>query len=198
MSNKSIIIYTLLLLVFVGCNQNDKNLKIGILFPMTGDASSYGKKGEKAIQLVIKEINNKGGVNGYNVEAIYEDSKAEPKTGVNAAQKLIFTDKVVAIVGDIVSSVTLPVSPICEKYKVVLIAPTSSAPDITNAGEYIYRVWPSDLAEGAAIGTFAKNKGYKNAVILHLNNDYGISISEIFKSNFESDSGKVALTSAYQ
>jgi len=81
---------------------------------------------------------------------------------------------------------------------VVLIAPTSSAPDITNAGEYIYRVWPSDLAEGAAIGTFAKNKGYKNAVILHLNNDYGISISEIFKSNFESDSGKVALTSAYQ
>ena len=192
-----VILFLFIILSVLSCTTNN-TIKIGVLFPMTGDAGSYGEKGEKAIRLAIKKINNSGGVNGAKIIAIIEDSKAEPKTGITAAQKLIFTDKVVAIAGDIVSSVTLAVSPLCEKNKIILIAPTSSAPDITTAGEYIYRVWPSDLAEGAAIGTFAKNKRYKRAVILHLNNDYGISIAKIFKLNFESDSSKVVLSTAYQ
>ena len=124
---KTIVLVLFIFFSISSCT-NDNRIKIGVLFPKTGDAGSYGEKGEKAIQLAIKEINSNGGVNGTEIKVVIEDSKAEPKTGVNAAQKLISTDKVVAIVGDIVSSVTLPVSPICEKNKVVLIAPTSSAP----------------------------------------------------------------------
>ncbi len=191
----------ILIIVFVilfSCNNQQESIKIGVVIPMTGDAGSYGEKGERALTLLANSINNNGGINGKQIKLIIEDSKADPKTGVSAAQKLVSIDKVQAIVGDIVSSVTLPISPICEKNEVVLIAPTSSAPDITNAGEYIYRVWPSDLAEGAAAGNFSKENGYKNAVIFHINNDYGKSISEIFIQNYQTDSTAVLLNEQYE
>jgi branched-chain amino acid transport system substrate-binding protein len=171
-----------------------QDIKIGVLFPMTGDAASYGEKGKKAIDLATEEINAKG---GKKVSAIFEDSRAEPKTGVTAAQKLIDVDKVPVIVGDIVSSVTLAIAPAAEKGQVVVIAPTSSAPGITNAGNYIYRVWPSDLVEGTKIAELAAGKGYKNIAILHLNNDYGSSIADIFKKTLEGKGSKVVLSEGY-
>jgi branched-chain amino acid transport system substrate-binding protein len=175
-------------------SQPPSEVKIGVLFPMTGDAASYGEKGKKAIELATEEINAKGGV---KVTAIFEDSRAEPKTGVTAAQKLISVDKTPVIVGDVVSSVTLAIAPIAEKAQVVVIAPTSSAPAITNAGKYIYRVWPSDLIEGTKIAELAAEKGFKNIAILHLNNDYGSSIADIFKKTLETKGGKVTLNEGY-
>ncbi len=169
-------------------------IKIGVLFPMTGDAASYGEKGKKAIELATAEINAKG---GRKVIPIFEDSRAEPKTGVTAAQKLIDVDKTPVIIGDVVSSVTLAIAPIAEKGQVVVIAPTSSAPAITNAGKYIYRVWPSDLVEGTKIAELAAQKGFKNVAILHLNNDYGSSIASIFKKTLETKGGKVTLNEGY-
>jgi len=147
--------------------------------------------------MAIGQINATGGIHGKNVEVIYEDSRAEPQTGVTAIRKLISIDHVPAVVGDIVSSVTLPAAPIAEKNKVVLIAPTSSAPAITNAGEFIYRVWPSDLAEGAAIAHYAYDHGYRRAAIMHLNNDYGIAIADIFTKTFNRADSSVILSEGY-
>lgn len=78
-----------------------------------------------------------------------------------------------------------------------MIAPTSSAPAITHAGIFIYRVWPSDLLEGSAAGNYAKQKGFKRAVVLHLNNDYGNQIAEIFTKTFETETQKVVSNQAY-
>lgn len=180
-------------LLTCSCNKKDSNDVIGVLFPMTGDAASYGEKGKKAIDLAVEMANKRGG----NFKIIIEDSKANPKTGVSAANKLVKIDKVQAIVGDIVSSVTIPVANICETNKVVLIAPTSSAPAITEAGEYIFRVWPSDLAEGKAAGKYAKENNYNSVAILHLNNDYGISIAKIFSKSYLSGNNSVVIEKSY-
>lgn len=184
----------------VWLSQNGKKpqeIKIGVLFPLTGDAASYGEKGQKAIDMALDEINESGGVHGRKIVAIYEDSRAEPKTGVAAMRKLVNIDRVPAVVGDIVSAITLPAAPIAESNKVVLLSPTSSAPAITNAGEFIYRIWPSDLAEGKAVAEFARKHGYVRAAILHLNNDYGLAIAKIFKEKFESGDAKVVLMEGY-
>ncbi|MFN8305917.1 MAG: ABC transporter substrate-binding protein [Ferruginibacter sp.] len=192
------ILFIYLTILIVSCNENSKvNSTIGVLFPMTGDAGEYGVKGRKAIELAIEKINSAGGINGQNVQAIFEDSKADPTTGVTAMQKLISIDKVPAVVGDIVSAVSIPAAAVAEKNKVVMIAPTSSAPAITQAGAFIYRVWPSDLLEGSAAGNFVKQKGFKKAVVLHLNNDYGNQIAIIFKTNFETETQKVIANEAY-
>lgn len=192
---KVVILATVLL---ISCSSDSpSNIKIGILFPMTGDAGEYGLKGKKAIELAVEQVNNSGGINGQNVEAIFEDSKAEPSTGVTAIQKLIGVDKVPAVVGDIVSSVSIPAAAVAEKNKVVMVAPTSSAPAITHSGAFIYRVWPSDLLEGYAAGNYAKQNGFKKAVVLHLNNDYGTQISQIFTKSFETETQKVLGNETY-
>ncbi len=194
-------IVVLVLVAIIGWNNYNKDqsdvLKIGVLFPLTGDAASYGEKGQKAIEMAVEQVNASGGLHEKKVLAIFEDSRAEPHTGVTAMRKLISVDKVPAVVGDIVSSVTLPAAPIAEKNKVILIAPTSSAPAITDAGEYIYRVWPSDLAEGEAIARYAYEHGYRRAAIMHLNNDYGIAIAGIFTKTFNSDDSSVILSEGY-
>ena len=198
------VIFAMLILFSVGeigCQQKTENknkpLKSGVIFPLTGDAASYGEKGQKAIDMAVEEINRKGKVNGREVAAVYEDSRAEPKTGVSAIQKLISSGDIQAVVGDIVSSVTLSIAPIVEKNKILLLSPTSSAPAITNAGEYVYRIWPSDLAEGSAIANYATKAGYKKAAILHLNNDYGLAIAKIFADTYKKGGGKISLMEGY-
>jgi branched-chain amino acid transport system substrate-binding protein len=183
--------------LYLSVRKPHDTIDIGVLFPLTGDAASYGEKGKNAIDMAIRQINDSGGIRGKMVRALYEDSRAEPQTGVSAARKLISIDKVPAIVGDIVSSVTLPVAPIVEQNKVVLIAPTSSAPAITNAGEYVYRIWPSDLAEGEAIARYARTHGFKRAAIMHLKNDYGTAIADIFTRTFAGGDASVVLSEGY-
>jgi len=201
-SKRTLIVLLLIVALVIGVwlfqsGRKPQEIKIGVLFPLTGDAASYGEKGKKAIDMAIDELNKEGSIHGTKVVAIYEDSRAEPKTGVAAMNKLINIDHVPAVVGDIVSAVTLPVAPIAEKNKVILLSPTSSAPAITNAGEFIYRIWPSDLAEGKALAEFARNHAYRRTAILHLNNDYGLAIAEIFKKNYEDQAEMVVLMEGY-
>jgi len=181
-----------------GCGRGASGLRIGVLFPMTGEAGSYGEKGRDAVLLAVDEVNASGGVHGQPVRAFFEDSKADPATGMSAARKLISADRVNAIEGDIVSAVTLAVAPIAESNHVVLLSPTSSAPAIADAGEYVYRIWPSDLEEGRAIATYAATAGYRRAGVLYMNNDYGQAIAGIFKSRFHELGGGVVSLEGYQ
>lgn len=171
---------------------------IGVVFPLTGDASSYGQKGRRAIELAVDDFNARQNAGAMKVSAVFEDSKGDARDGVLAAQKLISIDKVPAIVGDALSAVTLPIAPVCESNRVVLMSPCSSAPALTGAGKYIYRIWPSDLEEGKAAAAYASGHGYRRVAILHLNNDYGNGIAQIFASNFQASGGRVLITSAYE
>jgi len=191
------------LMLLVGCSPNNtvapnNEIKVGVIFPMTGDAGSYGERGRNGITLAVDEINAKGGVAGRKIQAIIEDSKADPKTGVSAMTKLTTVDQVPVVIGDIVSAVTLAAAPIAQSSKVVLLSPTSSAPAITEAGDYVFRIWPSDLAEGRAIATFAHNAGFKNVGILYMQNEYGVAIQDVFTKTLSGLGGQVTDALAYK
>jgi branched-chain amino acid transport system substrate-binding protein len=180
-----------------GKNSKPRHLDIGVIFPLSGDAAAYGEKGQKAIQLAL-EMSNKGRACGDRDLAVHiEDSAASPVTGVGAFQKLAAGNHTPIVIGDIVSAVTLAVAPVAERQKIVLLSPTSSAPEITSAGEYIYRIWPSDLAEGAAMGRLASDRGFKRVAILYMNNDYGNAISGIFGKAFSERGGQVVWEGGY-
>jgi len=174
------------------------SIKIGAVLPLTGDSAAWGEQGKYGIELAVEEINSKGGINGKKLEVVYEDSQAIPKNAVTSIQKLINVDKVPAVVGDIVSATTLAMAPIAEKSKTVLIAISASAPAITNAGEYIYRVWPSDLLEGSVLAEFVSKNKYKKVCILHIQTDYGTGLRDAFKKTFEQKGGRVILTQGYK
>jgi len=183
----------------VGCAKKEEQIKIGAILPLTGDAALYGDSLKKGIDLALTQINSKGGIKGKPVTVIYEDSKALPADGVAAFQKLVDVNRVIAVIGDAVSSVTLAFAPIAEKNRVVVLSPLSSAPALTNAGDFIFRNVPSDLYGGKVAAYFsAKDQGWKKLAILYINNDFGVGLKRVFSENVESIGSKIVAGEAYE
>lgn len=167
-------------------------IKIGFMGPLTGDAASYGESIKKGVDLAKKEIGL------ANVEVVYEDSKCDPKESVNAVNKLITVDKVAAIVGDVCSGATLAAAPIAEQNKVVMISPASTAPKLTDAGQFIFRVIPSDALQGEFGAKLAYDKGYKNLAILYGNEEYGVGFNKVLSESFTKLGGTVVASESFE
>lgn len=193
-------------LIVGGCvNENDgtnvtapqtglEDIKIGVLITQTGGLGPIGEGMANGAKLAAMEINKKG-INGKNVTLIIEDTGTNPAKAAEAAQKLIGVDKVQVIIGGVASSETLAVAPIAEKSKVVLISPSSTAPSVTDAGEYVFRVIGSDNLQGEAIAQLAMAKNFTKPVTLVENNDYGIGLETVFNNKFN---GTVASSIHYE
>lgn len=179
--------------------QNEDVIKIGAILPLTGDAAQYGKAAQKGIELAIEEINEQGKTNKKKFEIIFEDTQGNPKTGVTAIQKLILKDKITAAIGGLFSSVTLAVAPVMNQNKIVLLSPASSAPKITQAGDYIFRNCPSDVYEGGIMADYAFDQlDIRKAAILYVNNDYGVGIKTIFAKQFIAKSGQIIAEESFE
>ncbi len=202
MSKKNYSLAVCLVLLII-CAQSCKPIKeetvikIGAIMPLTGDGAKYGETAKNAINLAIDEINEKKSTK-KKIEVIFEDSKGDPKTGVLAVQMLISTHNVPVIIGGLFSSVTLAVSPILNKNKVVLLSPTSSAPEITNAGDYIFRNCASDIFEGNIMAEFSIRKmKLEKVAILYVNNDYGLGIKDVFTTNYIKLGGEILISETF-
>src|SRR3569832_2971820 len=98
--------------------RNKQAFQVGVLFPLTGDAASYGVKGRHGVNMALDDFNRTMEC-GRTLNAVYEDSAAQPETGLASFQKLIASDHTPAVVGDIVSSVTLAVAPVANRSQTV-------------------------------------------------------------------------------
>ena len=173
-------------------------VKLGVMMPLTGDAAAYGNPIFASTQIAVDEINAQGGINGKQIELIVEDSKCNPKDGATAAQKLVNVDKVVAILGGVCSGETLGAAPIAEAAKVIMLSPSSTSPDITNAGDFIFRTAPSDALAGKIAADVAYNTlNARTAAIITETQDYPQGLRRVFKKNFEKLGGTVAIDEAF-
>ena len=176
-----------------------EEIKIGAILPLTGEAAKYGEDAKLGIDLAVEEINAAGGIKGKKIQVVYEDSQAAPSQGVAAIQKLVTVDKVPVIIGAMASSVTLAIAPIAEENKVVLLSPASTAPQITEAGDYIFRNEVSDAYGGKAQAELTWDElGIRNVAILYINNDYGVGTIDTFKKNFESYGGNITAIEVFE
>ncbi len=147
-------------------------VKLGYIGPLTGDAVSYGSDTLNAVSLAVDARNASGGIMGKHIVLIAEDGKCNGADSANAAQKLVNVDKVIAIVGGQCSSETLAAAPIAESAKVVLLSPFSSHPDITAAGQYVFRNYPSDALKGTALNNYFQSAGFKKIAVISENTDF--------------------------
>lgn len=198
---KKILIVLVSLLFIFGCNSPKKEvdtIKIGAILPLTGDAALYGNNAKEGIDLALEQINSKGSVIGKTIQIIYEDSKAEPKTGVAAFQKLTDVDKVPVIIGGISSSVTLAFAPLAEKQKIVVLSPAATSPKLSNAGKFIFRNWTSDAFEATVIADYAINELKINKMgILYLNNDYGKGLENAIIKEFTNNGKEIVIVESF-
>lgn len=178
-------------LVLSACSPSDTSIRIGYIGPLTGDAASYGSDTLNGVRIAVDEINAAGGMNGKKIELIAEDGRCNASDSSTAAQKLINIDKVVAIIGGQCSSETLAIAPIAEAARIPVISPVSSSPDVTTAGEYVFRVYPSDAFKGKVITTLFAEQNLTRIAILSENTDFCQGIRTTVVSNLGDGSAAV-------
>jgi len=155
--------------------QAQETIKIGLIQPLTGSVAYNGTTDVNGSKLALDEINAKGGVLGKKVELIIEDGQCRPANSVNAAEKLVQRDKVVAISGAFCSSSTLAVMPVAANYKLPLITGVSSSAELTEKGNaWFFRATETDalLAKSFSKILFDQLKLRKVAYI-GVNDDFG-------------------------
>ena len=194
------IIIVILSLFVAACTMqvsNSEPIKIGAIMALTGDTAVIGQPVADAVNLAVKEINDKGGINGRQVQVVTEDGGCDAGSATTAMQKLVSQDKVIAVIGAICSSATLAAAPIAEESGTVLISPTSTAAKVKDAGDYVFRVIASDSLQGKIGAQLAKHLGYNTAAVLNINNDYGNGLADVFVTEFTKLGGEVVLKEAY-
>ncbi|MBS3079679.1 penicillin-binding protein activator [Candidatus Pacearchaeota archaeon] len=183
---------------FTGNVVKEDTIKFGVTLPLTGDLSNFGVGEKNAIEIAVEEINSNGGINGRKIELIIEDTKCNAQDGVSAANKLINIEKVPVIVGEICSGPTLAMAPLAEQSKTILFATAASSPKITNAGDYIFRDYPSDNYQGSYGAEISYNKLEKRkAAVLYMQIDYGIGVKDAFKKRFKELGGTITIEESF-
>ncbi|HJB16992.1 MAG TPA: ABC transporter substrate-binding protein [Candidatus Blautia excrementipullorum] len=122
-----------------------ETIKIGTLYPLTGDVASIGQNIMRGVEFAVNEINENGGVDGKQIEIVQGDSKGDTKTGMTEAERLITQENVCAILGAYQSSVTEVVAQVAEQYQVPMLTAISTADSLTETGyEYFFRLAPTN------------------------------------------------------
>lgn len=166
-------------------SSEDGDIKVGGLAPLTGDVSVYGIAVDNGVQLAIHEINSNGGVLGRDIHYIVYDEKGDATEAVNAYNKLVQSDKVVAIIGDVTSKPTLAVAQQAVKDKIPMITASGTAENITAAGENIFRACFIDPFQGELMASYAAKKlGKKTAAVIYdISDDYSKGLYESFEAS---------------
>jgi branched-chain amino acid transport system substrate-binding protein len=195
-----------------------KTVKIGAIYPLSGNAASAGVHAKAAIETAVEIINNghpglgnlpvtKGpglpGLGGAKVEVVFADNQGSPATGQNQALRLITEEKVVALSGSYQSGITLTTSAIAEKYGIPYLNGESVAASLTERGfKWFFRTTPvaSDFAK--IYLDFLKDMkagGAKtdNIAIVHENTEYGTSVASVITSVFKENGLSIAQDIAY-
>jgi branched-chain amino acid transport system substrate-binding protein len=175
-------------------SSNGKNVKIGVVAVLTGSNAVYGKNVQDGVTLAINEINAGDGINGQKIEAVIEDEGAEPQQAIAAVQRLIDFAHVPVIIGPASSNGVLAAAPIANKRKVVLLSPGAASPNITTAGDFIFRNRASGSAESLAMAEHAYERlGIRETAILQITTDYGEGFRKVFEDRFKQLGGKIGI-----
>ena len=168
-----------------------------------GVAGSFGEPNtfpmKLAAELAAEEINATGGINGRRLEIVERDDYADPDSAVFVANDL-YDSGVAAVVGHVFSGPTLAAAPVYNggPDPVAAISPTSSSPEVSTAGDYTFRVCPSDLAHGAALAHWAREQlGMEHGAVLYLNDQYGRGIRQTFVEQFVRLGGRLESIDPY-
>lgn len=204
----ALVLVTVLAGLAAGCGGGEKKadtIKVGANLEMTGGSASYGISSKNAIELAFKEINEKGGINGKQLELVVADNKSEAAEATNAMQKLVSQDNVVAVIGPNLSSSVIAASAINNSAKVLDIAPMATNPYVTvdqasgKTKDFNYRTCFIDPFQGTVMAKFATAElGVGNAAVLIDNSsDYAKGLAQFFKENFVKEGGAVTAEESY-
>jgi branched-chain amino acid transport system substrate-binding protein len=174
-------------------------IKIGDVGSMTGEEASFGISTHQGVELALKQINAAGGVKGKQLQEVLVDDQGRPDEAATAVTKLITQNGVSAIIGEVASSRSLAMAPIAQRYKIPMITPTSTNPDVTKKGDYIFRACFIDSFQSKVMARFALDnlKLKKFAILRDVKNDYSVGLSNLFTQYVKEGGGTITIDQSY-
>ena len=174
-------------------------IKVGEYASLSGKEASLGQASHNGTLLAVEHINAAGGVLGRKLELITEDTQSKAGESSTAVRKLISRDKVVAVLGEVVSSRSLEAAPVCQAAKVPMISPASTAPGVTAVGDYIFRACFIDPFQGPVMAKFARDtlKAKRVALLVSNSSAYSVGLAKFFRESFTARGGVIVTEKAY-
>lgn len=180
---------------------------VGMVVSLTGAAGRFGQAASKSVELAFNEINKAGGaagIAGCKLAFDLRDAQSQGSVAVDQARQLVDLKKTPAIIGGIISSVSIPVvTSVTAPAGVVQISPASTSPTLTKLGNegktggWFFRTITSDALQGTAAAKYAMDQGMTTLAIINVNNDFGVNMLAEFRRAYEALGGKIISTTPY-
>jgi len=184
-----------------GCKPaaNTNEIVVGEYASLTGKEAAFGNSSHNGTLLAIDEINSKGGLLGKKLRLVTEDTQSKPGESATVVQKLLSRDGVVAVLGEVASGRSLEAARICQNAQVPMISPSSTNPEVTKKGDYVFRVCFIDPFQGTVMAKFARDtlKITKVAVLSDASAAYSVGLADFFKQGFVAAGGEVVAEPKY-
>lgn len=182
-----------------GDTSSENEILIGEYGSLTGGQATFGISTRNGIDIAVDEINKSGGLLGKQVRVIVEDDQGLPAEAQTVVTKLITKDRVVAVLGEVASSNSIAAAPVAQQNGIPMISPSSTNPEVTRKGDYIFRVCFLDPFQGYVMAKFASAtlKLNRVAVLRDIKNDYSIGLADAFIENFTKMGGMIVGDESY-
>ncbi len=174
-------------------------IRIGVAFALSGPIAVYGTSQRNGVQLAADEINAKGGINGHKLVLVVEDEQGKKEEAINVFKKLIFQDRVLAIIGPTLSNSAFAADPIANAAKVPVLGVSNTASGITDIGPYIFRnsITEADILP-IVIRTVTQKRGIRKVAVMYGNDDaFTKSGYEIFRQALADNRIEVLTTETF-
>src|SRR3989475_4266265 len=174
-------------------------IKVGEVGSMTGTEATFGISSHNGIQLATDEVNAAGGIKGRKIQVLALDDQGKPEEAATAATRLISSEHVTALLGEVASTRSLFMAPKAQAAKVPMVSPSSTNEKVTAVGDYIFRACFIDPFQGYVMAKFATEtlKLKKTAILRDVRNDYSVGLAKVFNDNFTKMGGHIADTESY-
>lgn len=177
------------------CLAEDNVIRIGFNIAQTGMFELVGKHAINAGELVRQEIEKAGGLTvggkSYKVEFLYGDHTSDPSVAAALAVKQVSQEKVIGIIGPLISAQAIPVAQMAQAYSTPMITPWSTSPLTTKDRPFVFRTCFVFTIQGPAITKFAASQfnATKAAVLYDIISAYPRGMANSFKEAFEKANG---------
>ena len=176
-----IIFLSLIFVLFAGASFAAPPIKIGAIFSVSGPASFLGEPERNTAQMMVDEINKTGGVKGRKLELIVYDTQGDATKAVQAVNRLIKNDKVVAIIGDSTTGNSMAVIPVVEKAQVPIISCAAGIKITEPVKKWVFKTAQNDALAVMRIFEHMKEQKIKKIAIITVSDGFGSSGREQLK-----------------
>jgi len=182
----------------------DNQIKIGVILGFTGPIESLAPVMAKSAEMAMDEVNKSGNFMDGSSQLIpvrADSTCVDAAAAQAAAERLITSEKISAIMGADCSGVTTAVlKNVAMPNGVLMISPSATSPALSTEpdNDLFFRTAPSDARQGEVIADLLMEKGFKSAALTHTNNDYGKGLAASIKKNYEAKGGTITITASHE